>query len=677
MTETAEQFSYDQWARLLAEFFFDPAHQGAEILFAADDLALSEASGLSAQEAPVSLANAVASVIGYSWSVENVAKRVRAFRNAGDLAQPHPALPFLALTVLAASQMGAFSSVAGHNYYVPLRRLLDPQDRGQGAPGSFIEHIRPLWDDLATWANDDLARTRGEVRIRPTGHLRFVGLGLQHALVRSSDLRRLDEYFRRIGLEPNEDVSPGELRRGLVLWVSRRHEAWAQRLHRVASDDDLVDYCEALLGRAAKAWDGRPRDVRTGRPVGRLRVGTTSLKRPDLAVFAQNDDRLPENLTLTIGGERVELLPWEGWFKPLPLPIGAAEALNNGVDLNAGSIKFVLNQQDAHALGFDDDLGGWVTVDRLHFGERYAILIRSSDLTAALTFLKRASAIPPKVRNDGPGLPSGWSLVEGVRIDVQPATAPPESIAPLIPSGSGPRLRLEGGLRVSSERHVYLRGGEPALILSSLVEENEFEIQCVETGKWASYRVPDHQNREAALWELKLEPGDYDVMHGPVTIRFTIVDGIAETAGPGVGGITQRGRDGVDVSGVVSTKRTRTLAPRTVPAPTETTAVFLVGPGANDLHRVEIPGWLEGELGWSPSWKHTDAWVSFEPAWLIVDERDGATTAEPLRPQSPEESLAETAWSDIVRKARLTDQADDAATGIWASYQDIAARGRP
>jgi hypothetical protein len=402
-------------------------------------------------------------------------------------------------------------------------------------------------------------------------------------------------------------------------------------------------------------------------------VGTSSLRRLDLAVYAQNDDRLPADLILTVREHELDLVPWEGWFKPLPLPIDPAEALNKGLDLNAGGIKFTFGQEDAHALGYDDDLGRWVTADRLNFGERYGMLIRTSEAAQALTFLRRASAIPPTTREGIPGLPSGWSLIDGVRIDVQPATAPPEAIAPLIPAGSGPRLRLEGGLRVSSERHVYLRGGEPALVLSSLVEDDEFKVEDVETGTWNTYRVPDDQNREAPLWELKLEPGDYDVTHGSVSIRFTIVDGIAETAGPGVGSITHKGRDGARVTGVKSTLSAQTPSPITVPAPHSKADVFLVGPNLDDFYRVEIPTWIQDHLGWRPAWRDTDAWVDFEPAWVIVEEGENAT-ARSMSPLPPAGHMGTAAWSTIVAKADLAEDSDVDVAEVWELYREAATK---
>jgi hypothetical protein len=92
--------------KLIAEFFFDEAHGGEEILFAVDDACLAEMSGLSEEEAVRSLASAVALELSHRWSVGNVVKLVERWRRIG-VRGPHPGLPLLALTVLAASRMGS------------------------------------------------------------------------------------------------------------------------------------------------------------------------------------------------------------------------------------------------------------------------------------------------------------------------------------------------------------------------------------------------------------------------------------------------------------------------------------------------------------------------------------------------------------------------------------------
>src|SRR2546423_1281313 len=130
-------YSYDDWAGLLAGFFFDEAHDGEEILFAIDELSLAEASGLDEEAAPASLRTAVRHVVGPSWNVGAVWRLVERWRKQG-AEGPHPALPFLALTVFAASQMGSFEGFRASKFYVPLRKALDPHDGELNAPGTYL-----------------------------------------------------------------------------------------------------------------------------------------------------------------------------------------------------------------------------------------------------------------------------------------------------------------------------------------------------------------------------------------------------------------------------------------------------------------------------------------------------------------------------------------------------------
>jgi hypothetical protein len=110
--------------------------------------------------------------------------------------------------------------------------------------------------------------------------------------------------FRAIGLQPGEVTPPPELRRALTAWMSGRSDPWAERLDRVAQDEQLAQYCEALPEREARKWDGRSRDPRTGRPVGHVRLGILSMQSPRIDQLLQWAKRLPERAELRpLGGQ--------------------------------------------------------------------------------------------------------------------------------------------------------------------------------------------------------------------------------------------------------------------------------------------------------------------------------------------------------------------------------------
>jgi len=129
------------------QLFFNDANAGEEILFAVDERSLAEASGLPEDATSESLASAVRMIVGPHWVLTSLSRRIWRWRRDGQQGA-HPALPLLAMTVLAASHMGELSYFAAHNYYVPLRRLFNADDKERGAPGTFMDHIEYFWMTL-------------------------------------------------------------------------------------------------------------------------------------------------------------------------------------------------------------------------------------------------------------------------------------------------------------------------------------------------------------------------------------------------------------------------------------------------------------------------------------------------------------------------------------------------
>ena len=674
-------YTYDDWADLLADFYFDKAHAGEEILFAVDDRSLSEASGLDEDEAPESLARAVASVVGPNWQIDGLERNVSRWRQRGALGA-HPAIPFLALTVLAAERMGSEEQIAVHNYYVPLRHLLNPLDEEEGDPGTFTEYITGLWEDLERWANDDLDGTRGRLVVRDPGYFPYVGLAFQHSLVRSSDLRQLDAFFRRIGLEPGEEVERAELRRALAAWTAGRTEPWAIRLHRVSTQADLAEYCEALLGREADRWDGRPHDPRTGRPIGRIRLGLSSLRRPSLGLFVQWDERLADSVEVVLPhGIGTTLTRSDGWYEPSPLrEVSVENALADGLELRGDDCRFDFRAERAYALAYDDDLGGWVSVDAMSFGDRYHLLVRNDSAAEALRYVKRESAIPSHLDDAASKLlPPGWSLLRDVQIDARPRTKPPSDLGSLVPAGGGPRIRLLGGLPIGPIHACYLRGGEPALGLSNLNDERHIEICRESTGKVERFLISDIARGEVPLWPYRLEPDRYEVRHGESRVKFQIVDGIVEAAGPGAGTIHHGGRDSITVIGTESDVGDPARAkPITVPAPSARNEVIVIGARCDEHLVVELPTWLSSLVGFELSWATTDAWPNFEPVWCFRRGSSGRYVALMLNEIEPigSEPTAMTQWGRLIGLATLAPTEDETAASLWARYRDAVGASR-
>ena len=656
--------SHSEWAELLASFFFDEAHDGEEILFSVDSLSLAEASGLPEAQACDSLIAAVKSVITPAWHLSALVRAVERWRRE-DMDTAHPALPLLALSVLAASRMGEDQEVAVHNYYVPLRHLFDPQDYGWGPPGSFTQHVEWLWRDLARWANRDLNGRRGRLVIRDPGHFRYIGLAMQHALLKSGDLRHLDNFFRKIGLQPGEPIAPAELRRALSAWTAGRAEPWARRLWKVSNEPEFTDHCEALLQRESRKWDGRPRDPRTGRAIGRIRVAIESTRRPAPFLGIQWDDRLPEMTKLRLPHGMVALERWETWYRPLPLPLVDVEkALYEGLEVEGDDCTFLLQPDEVHALAYDDGLGAWASVDRMAYGDRYQLLVWNDSTEEVVRYLRRHALQHFDPTQGGQGLPKGWDLIRDVQIDARPTEAPPPSLAHLIPAGRSPRLRLLGGLPLGTAYGVYLRGGEPQVALSSVADVRHVLLRQLDTGK--EERLSAGEGWEVELWRLHLAPGSYEVIHGESKASFQILDGIVEAAGQGAGTIKHSGSSGAEVSGTEVQNAPAAPHPVTVQVAREGTT-WLIGPGRGDHCPVELPRWVEQAMQ-IPPWRFIDAWALFDVAWILIPDGADGYRARLANAIEPEEAPPDPTWKRLVRAAVADPEEDCEFASLWSRY---------
>lgn len=668
---------YDEWAVWLSEFFFTEEQADEEVLFAVDEMTLAEVSGLDEREAAESLARAVRLVISENWNVYQVVRRVDSWRRAGSVGA-HPALPFLALTVYAAAQMGGHEGFAAHNFYVPLRQALVPDDEGEGEPGDYLSCIRELWDDLARWANDYRGGRFGRLVIRDPGRHYGRGLAWQHALVRSYDLRQLDAFFRRIGLQPGEDVTGAELRRALAAWTAGRGEPWAKRLHRVCCEEELAGYAEALLAREARKWDGRPRDPRTGRLVVRVRLGFASTRQPDVGVYLRWVEGLPQTLSLPLPTSQVVQLERDGngqWFSPHPLEgISASKAMNEGVSLSADGYRVELRPEDAYAFGYDDELGCWVSVDSMSYGDCHHLIVRADEVSSVIGFLQAECTEKPRVDESASRrLPRGWKLIPKVRMDSRPQqTAVPSALASLIPAGSSPRLQLRGGLPLPVARWTYLYGGAPSVGLTTLTDDPDVWVIELGTGRRERFRAPEGPVRELPLWQLPLCPGEHEISHGGSKTKLQIVPGIVEVAGKGCGKICHHGRDGAVVRGTTVEGAPFRREPVIIAAPAPGDSVILLGPKPGDQLIVSLPSWFE-ELAGVLSWKWIDAWPDFKPAWSLIRGANGEYVASMLKAIEPEvDDGRGTSWARKIGVASLADWEREEARVLWLRYQEVA-----
>ena len=695
--DEASSWNYEDWSELLFQTFFSEENYGEDVLFAIDDPVLAEISALSEEGedgGAGSLATAVKSRISGQWRLGNISASVREWEKRGTGA--HPALPVLALTVLAASRMAADEKIANTNYYVPLRRLLDPHDPGRGAPGDFRDEILGLWASVHEWSEVALEGRLGILKADTTGsHFPYIASALQHAFLRSSDLHRLDAFFRVLGLEPaGEPPVGGELRRALKSWTSNKDEPWARRLHKACLDDpdnELHKHCERLLTREARRWDGMPRDVRTGRAVGRLRLAIKSRRHPGVQLFAQWDERIGDEVELVVPGDGSSSLRREEdseWFEPNPLgefsPPLIDDWLSNGVECAGTPTKFERLGTAAHVLRYDESMANYVSVDFMTIGLPHLVLTRRRHVDEVKNFLTALAEDGDIAReavtvSDDPHL-ADWRLIGPFKIDSRPATRPPEVLAQYLATGTGLSLRLIGGLHVGPGQRTYLRGGEPAVGPNELIDDSPHLYRVGPDGEEAEIPLESEgqvgsEREEVPLWEECLEPGQYRIRQGVVTVALEIVDGIAEEAGRGAGSVRLDG----NIEGTIVHDWDEVAQPWMVKAPVGKKESFLLGAGGpTEYDSVCRPRWFSAALkraegGGRLGWRQIDAWTSFEPVWQVLQSGSEGQSDELhlLRnrpPIAPEPFAAGTSWSKALCETPLAEDAPEAAAVLLQTY---------
>ncbi len=440
--EAAGQWDWEAWAQSLADHFFTVDRGGMPVYFYVDEATLSDITGLPGPQAIQALMSPVRAITpGHSYRA--VASMARRWGNS-DRSNAPPSLPLLAVCVLAATRMGETGEISPANYYKPYRQLFDPNDNSSGAPGDYGEVIPGLWEQLNSWLDEDKAGSLGRSTIRPHPIFTWIGYALSQTLLRASDRRQLDRFFRwmQIDKDAGDLPSGAEMRRLLGHWAKTQHSTAAHRLERIATTESMHTLCEQALTEALASWDPtRHVDVEGGRPQASLRIVLRETPF-ELGLAAERPDGFPEAATFATAGDATEAsleAAIEGWYRPVPLPaIDMACALHAGLTLAAEGRALVLEPSTVYALAFNGDLGRYTSEASIQLGRSYHLLVARS-ARAEVTSFCAAEGIPAKIIPSLTSrLPGGeWFLFEGFQLNASATSTPPADLAQLIGGGGG------------------------------------------------------------------------------------------------------------------------------------------------------------------------------------------------------------------------------------------------
>ena len=621
-----QRISYESWNSLIFGYFFGESQSQRNVSFSVENDVLAAVSGLPQDEAEESFRKAVLSLVSNSWSMRNVSGKVKSWEKVPKEERGiYPAVAFLAITVLAASKMGedelVDSGLSSANFYVPLRRTLNPIDDTKGAPNGYREHIEYLWNQFAKWMNEDLAGTLGYFRLtQPPPERRYVELSTQHAILRASDRRRLDDFFEYLELRENQLPIP-EIKRHLVSWCRRRNHNWAQRISKILEDPNLEIYSNEILKHEISEYLEESHFSTGGQISGRIRLLLDfdfDTYEPELNLILAASTRHPSKLR---SGDEMALVkePSSKWFLPIISDEDRVrEAFSNGFSIRIEDCNFSFDCEQSYLFAFDSTLNAWVSRPRAELGLLHCLMVVESRLEEVMNFLEMVCAEEFKSEVSFNRFPTGkpgfgWVIIRNIRINVKFDSPIPLFLLDNFSFTTGFRLKIHGGLPIGHVTNTFLVNGEPTVSLS---DSDDRKILSVESNVFGVREISvENSQGDVDLWSLNLrhdpeqigmDEGIYEISDGYTKVRIEIAGAIVEEAGPGADELCAESIEGSTVKGTYSDLASFNSDPIELSV-LYGPAIVNYDDGSSD--RVIPPLWLTKKTYLGPlSWDTVDYW---------------------------------------------------------------------
>jgi hypothetical protein len=545
---------YWTWQERLARAFLC-GNPGQPVIFFTDDDELRDLAP-EAPDAAADLAACVTDLVDVRRGADmfDAVSGLVASWQAGSRDHPPPALPVLALSVLAAARMRTDTRGMSHNYYLRLAQALLP-----GADESSVEQARlalrdrafisvaRMWRQLDEWMTEQ-AGAAGMSTIRDHPELTRIGFPLSQALVRRSDRAVLTRFFaaleiRDLGVPGNEALTEY-----LRLWAARPRGLSESFLHALR-DDVLRRLLSPLVRGLAASWDGRV--VSSDGLIRATVAAAVDLERWTARwVILSGSSPAADVLRGTVAGTDVSVTvepdPYSSLFRASGLPPISADALRAGFRLKGAVIVAELPTTRVLVLREDPDAGGWLSAPAIAPFQEHVIAVSaelSGDFHKILQDAAEAGWRTVRQPADRVLLP-GFAVFRSVSFGDAALLAEALSMVPgllratILPDPTT-RGRLVNGLAVTRGlgRHYYLAGGEPDLLLP--VGDEPRQVPASLDG------TPQDPPFVASGWPIELRrigpftAGPHGIEADRDTLRFTVLDADpAQGSLPGTGEIS-------------------------------------------------------------------------------------------------------------------------------------------
>ena len=517
--------TYEQWNKAIISYFFEDREPEEKVFLHISDETLpdiAEHAGFDVENAEESLKEAVRKKVVPCNMVRLPEIKPEDLSDVTSR-QQLPQVAFLALCVLAASNMGKSEEVFHTNYYKPLNMLLFDK-LNQGKPiGLKYKRWEEHWLYLRDWVEDNhdvaLYLTKGPP------NRKYVWYPISQCLISNRDRRNIYLFFRHFNLTPFSKVQDEKLESDLRDWLSS--SSGSAKIERYFSRET---YKESILNQVKsllKHWDG----VIPPEPPARGPILRTSTIRVQLHYNKPNNTEirywflrrerneigLEDNL---LGVKSLKTLNSEKWFRPQIDKKNAFWNLSNDIQLQTDEIKpivYTLNHSDIWVFRKDKECDdGWISQRNMHLNEENRILFHKRLLNPVLTCLRQTcehelekpiSINKNDIRKDWYYIPATPTTLKGFddpnlwKLSVDPSN----------------KISFKDGLSVDKNGHrAYLDICLPDVTLPDLGNSNDLSLQIGEQ----TFSVG--KDRLVRL-ENKLGVGIHQLSYGKKTRELRII----------------------------------------------------------------------------------------------------------------------------------------------------------
>lgn len=510
-------WTYDEWQIQLAKQYLEPMPTPVPITLSIDREELQRNFGADQDDPAVSLTRAVASKLSLRQPTGVFDRLLWEEARVEPQPGPPPYLPLLALTILAASEMGGNNEFAPHAYYARLDDLFVAADTRvdmKYVEDSF-DAVRQMWEKLASWVTSQ--PNLGSLTARNHGRHTKIGYSTSQALVRRSDRARLTSFFAAIDLSADGVPSEQQMLNALQLWCLR-DRGFSRPFVKAIRDRDPDGQILPVLMQTAQTWDGNVVSASGRRwlPIllaVDLAEWTASWQirwRPGLrADSLVVDDGKAVSLSEPDYGDLFQL---SGSLPPI------AQSVGTHFKATGEESVAMHKPKDVYILAEDPRAAMWIEVPGLEPDEEHLLVVAPSRQAEVDAFLRAAAGVYSHDRRRMSWLGADNTLVPGWLIYRDCAfskdalekaiTLVGRSLISKLRPDHPPIPRLVNGLKLPvpfGRSKIYISGGEPDLLLP--VGDGQRSVTACLDGASTQLLTSDFPITLRAM--TSLEPGEH------------------------------------------------------------------------------------------------------------------------------------------------------------------------